>query len=134
VERVLLTDGCADPYNPKTIRASMGAIFDRRFSPVSIPELIELKAGRRNGFAEGYSKAVKVIGTAAGSDCTDISKVCLNNSIIAIGSEGCGLSDEILALCDEMARVPMSPGCESLNVAVAAAIVMWEARRRGEPD
>ena len=48
---------------------------------------------------------------------------------MAIGSEGRGLSRELLALCDGELIIPMRPGCESLNAAVAAAIVMWELQR-----
>ncbi len=51
-------------------------------------------------------------------------------AVLAIGSEGRGLSDEVLALCDETVRIPMSPRCESLNAAVAASVlILWEAYR-----
>ena len=50
-------------------------------------------------------------------------------AVLAIGSEGRGLSDEVLALCDETVRIPMSPRCESLNAAVAASVLLWEAYR-----
>ncbi|MBD9196838.1 MAG: RNA methyltransferase, partial [Clostridiales bacterium] len=51
-----------------------------------------------------------------------------------IGSEGRGLTEELLALCDGTVRIPMSPRCESLNAAVAASVLLWEAYRGEEMD
>jgi TrmH family RNA methyltransferase len=48
---------------------------------------------------------------------------------ILIGGEGAGLRDEVVAACDERVTIPMSPRVESLNVAVAAAILLYTARR-----
>ena len=50
----------------------------------------------------------------------------MKNAVVAIGSEGRGLSAELLRLCDGELIIPMAPGSESLNAAVAAAIVLWE--------
>ena len=52
---------------------------------------------------------------------------------IAIGSEGRGLSAEMLALCDATVRIPMAEHCESLNAAAAAAVLLWELARRDAP-
>ena len=48
---------------------------------------------------------------------------------MAVGSEGRGLSAEVLAACDRTVRIPMDPRCESLNAASAAAVLLWEAAR-----
>jgi TrmH family RNA methyltransferase len=48
---------------------------------------------------------------------------------VAIGSEGRGLSAEVLAVCDRTVRIPMNSRCESLNAAAAAAVLLWEAAR-----
>ena len=53
----------------------------------------------------------------------------LQNAAVAIGSEGKGLSEELLGLCRETLLIPMQPDSESLNAAVAAAIIMWEMSR-----
>ena len=53
----------------------------------------------------------------------------LTRAAVAIGSEGRGLSQELLALCDGTVRIPMSPRCESLNAAVAASVLLWEGYR-----
>ena len=52
-----------------------------------------------------------------------------SRAALAIGSEGRGLSDEALALCDQTIRIPMSERCESLNAAIAATVLLWEAYR-----
>jgi len=120
VSAVILTDDCADPYNPKTVRATMGAIFRQRICRLDMPGLTAL-----------IENGTKMIGAVTGSDSDSkrVTDAVLRNSIIAIGSEGSGLSDEILALCDEKVSIPMAAGCESLNAAVAAAIIIWEAQR-----
>jgi TrmH family RNA methyltransferase len=58
--------------------------------------------------------------------------VTLHSAAVAIGSEGRGLSSELLALCDDRIIIPMAPTSESLNAAVAAAVIMWEAGRGGK--
>jgi TrmH family RNA methyltransferase len=51
--------------------------------------------------------------------------------VLAVGSEGKGLSEELLALCHRTVKIPMNPGCESLNAAMAATVALWE-RCRGK--
>ena len=119
ISGVILTGSCADPYNPKTIRASMGAIFRQKIVCMGIAGLKELK---ENG--------IRFIGAALDEGCRDVRDVNLKGSIIAIGSEGRGLSAEVLDLCDEKVTIPIIPECESLNAAVSAAIIMWESVRR----
>ena len=114
---VILTGGCADPYNPKAIRASMGAVFRQRIHSMSLSELTELKIG-----------GVRFTGAALQEGCRNILDVNLGGAIVAIGSEGRGLSEELLALCDEKITIPIAPECESLNAAIAAAIIIWQAR------
>lgn len=116
---VILTGGCADPYNPKTIRASMGAIFRQ---PVSVMDL--------DGIRMLKAKGIRLCGAALGEKCRDVREVTFKNTAVVIGSEGRGLTEEMLGLCDETIKIPMSPKSESLNAAVAAAIIMWEANMR----
>ena len=116
VGSLILTGDCADPYNPKTIRATMGAIFRQNIRHMSGAALAGLKAD-----------GARFIGAAPGGQSKDVSTVQLKNTIIAIGSEGRGLSGEVLALCDEIVTIPIAPACESLNAAVAAAILMYLA-------
>ena len=119
IKSVILTEGCADIYNPKTIRASMGAIFKQRVYTMSNDEISNLK-----------QSGAKLIGAENKECAIDITKADLSNSIIMLGNEGQGISKELLTLCDEMVKIPISTGSESLNVAVAGSIIMWEVGGR----
>ena len=68
-------------------------------------------------------------GTALRQDTVDVRAVDYSRCALAIGSEGKGLSQQMLEFCDRTVRIPMSPHCESLNAAAAAAVVLWEAAR-----
>jgi len=117
IKNIILSGTCADIYNPKTVRATMGAIFRQNICNMSIDELRLLK-----------ESGVTFIGAALGEDSKVFDEVDLRRSLIAIGSEGKGLSEEVLKLCDEKVRIPISQDCESLNAAAAAAILMWSAK------
>lgn len=116
---LLLLPGCADPYSPKTLRSSMGAVFRCKLwqtEGTAMKELLE-----RSG--------IPLYGAALRQDTLDAREVDYTPSAIAIGSEGRGLCEEVLALCDHTIRIPMSERCESLNAAIAAAVLLWESYR-----
>lgn len=117
IDEVLLCGQCADLYNPKTVRATMGAIFRQRVFEV--------------GFDELKTLGLPLYGAAFSDTARDIRSFGLGERTcaVAIGSEGRGLSQELLSLCDGQIIIPMRPGSESLNAAVAAALVMWEMQR-----
>ena len=119
VKTVILCGACADVYSPKTARATMGAIFSQTIVRLSAAEAAALAAER----------GMKLYGAALSPRAKDIREMELKNAIVAIGSEGRGLSDELLGLCDGELIIPMAPGSESLNAAVAASIVLWEMAR-----
>ncbi|NLV86934.1 MAG: RNA methyltransferase [Clostridiales bacterium] len=118
-ELVILVGDCADIYNPKTVRATMGAVFRQKVSLMSIGELKDYVS--RNG--------LRLIGAALSDKAEDIRKIDMGNTAVAIGSEGSGLSKELLSICEGEVIIPMQPESESLNAAVAASIVMWEMSR-----
>ena len=118
IKGVIMTGACADPYNPKSVRASMGAIFRQSIYKAGTGELTAL---RDNG-----ARFVR----AEPGDAPPLSREMVKNAIIAIGSEGRGLSDGVRELCAEGFTIPIDPQCESLNAAVAAAIIMWESQTR----
>lgn len=119
MDSVILTGECADIYNPKTIRATMGAVFRQRVLSMSREELRD--------YLSRYG--MKLYGAALSEKSRDIRSIELNDTAVAIGSEGKGLSEVLLSLCDGQLIIPMSKACESLNAGVAAAIVMWELTR-----
>ena len=76
---------------------------------------------------------IPLYGAALRQDTLDARDIPEGKAAIAIGSEGRGLSAEVLALCDATARIPMAEHCESLNAAAAAAVLLWELARRDAP-
>lgn len=116
---LLLVNACADLYNPKTVRATMGAVFRCPVWSCGVEELRELLA----------ASGLPLHGAALRSDTVDARTVDHSRCAIAIGSEGKGLSPEMLAACDKTVLIPMSEHCESLNAAIAASVLLWEAAR-----
>ena len=116
---LVLLPGCADPYSPKTVRSSMGAVFRSSVWTADAGELKEVLD----------RSAIPLYGAALRHDTLDARAVDYSRAALAIGSEGRGLSEEMLALCDKTIRIPMTERCESLNAAIAAAVLLWEAYR-----
>ena len=116
---LILLPGCADVYSPKTVRATMGAIFRRPVYAMTAGEMKELLT--RSG--------IPLYGAALRQDTVDAREADYSRCAIAIGSEGRGLRDEVLALCNRTIRIPMSARCESLNAAIAASVLLWESYR-----
>ena len=115
---VVLLDGCADPWNWKTVRASMGAVF-------RVPVL----QGDWETVRDACRAANIPIGVTALSDrAVDIRTADVKKMAIVIGSEGRGVRPQVLQEADAELIIPMNPHCESLNAAIAAAIVMWQMR------
>ena len=119
IDAVVLTGACADPWGPKTVRATMASAFRQ---PVLTVPAEQLRAFLDNHGLPLYGAALT---ETARSACS----VPLSRAAVAIGSEGSGLSAELLALCDGQVIIPMAPGRDSLNAAVAASILMWEMVR-----
>lgn len=116
---LLLVNGCADPYGPKVVRASMGACFRLPVFEVT-----------PDGLAGLLKKAeLPLYATALGKDTVDIKTADLSRSAVVIGSEGRGVSRPLLERCEKTLKIPMRQRCESLNAAVAASIVLWEMGR-----
>ena len=119
MDRVILLPGCADPYNPKTVRATMGAVFRMPLSEMGYPELKQFSL--ENG--------ISLYAAALDADAEDVRAVKLQRAAAVVGSEGSGISREARALCQGCVKIPMAGRCESLNAAVAAAILMWEMNK-----
>lgn len=115
---VALSKGCVDLYNPKTVRGTMGAIFH---VPVSreVDSVEFLRAARERGFT---SVAAMPDGGEPPRKLPD------GKIIIVVGSEGSGLPDEVVEACGHRVTIPSA--APSLNAAVAAAILLYEAHSR----
>ena len=116
---VALLEGCADPYNHKTVRATMGAIFRREVTQTTWAEVS----------AKCKAAGIPVGVTALSDRAMDLRQEKMNDMAVVIGSEGRGVRQEVLQGADKELIIPMNPHCESLNAAVAATIVMWEMNR-----
>ena len=116
---VVLLEGCADPYSHKVVRSSMGAVFRTGVAEASWEQV-----------AAACKKAgIPVAVTALSDRAEDIRKAELNRCAVVIGSEGQGVRKEILSSADMELIIPMNERCESLNAAIAAAIVMWQMKQ-----
>lgn len=123
-DAVLLGGACADPFSPKTLRASMGACG--RLPLAKVPVLADGLAGLR---AAGITCLAAALYNSRPLDAFDPARpggVCL-----VIGSEGQGLTDAAIAACDAAVRIPISPLVESLNASVAGSVLLWHFRRGG---
>lgn len=117
---LILLPGCADPWSPKTVRATMGACFRLPVWEATLEEALSLFA--RSG--------LPLYATALRDDTLDLRELSPDKAAIAIGSEGHGVSQALLDACSATVKIPMSDRCESLNAAVAGAVVLWEFARK----
>ncbi len=117
-QRLILSRDCADIYHPKTVRASMGTLFDTVIDRVEdLPDCIQgLKTSGRRVFAATLRQNAKVLGEFS----------LKSGDTAVIGNEGHGLSPEVTDACTDALIIPMSERAESLNAAVAASVLMWE--------
>ena len=116
---VALLEGCADPYSHKVVRASMGAVFRNPVQQTTWQEVKEKCA----------EKKIPVAVTALSDQAVDLREARLSEMAVVIGSEGQGVRKEILENAGQELIIPMNPRCESLNAAIAAAIVMWQMQK-----
>jgi TrmH family RNA methyltransferase len=107
---VALSDGCADPTGPKALRASMGSVFRVPLSEFDEPQ------GRRIALVPSGGIPLPELDSSG-------------DVVLVLGAEREGLPPEVLERCDEQASIPQPGGGESLNVAVAGAIALYELAR-----
>jgi TrmH family RNA methyltransferase len=120
---VLLCGRCADVFSPKTVRATMGALFTGEIFVCTdtVATVEALKAQDHRVIAAALNENAYTLGDF-GIEKTDI---------FAVGNEGNGLSEEVINACSMTAIIPMSGKTESLNAAIASAVLLWEAKRGG---
>lgn len=114
---VALGAGCADPYGPKATRASMGAVF--RVPLNLVP-----------GVGDVVDGSATVVALDAGADVALHEVALTDASVLCIGGERAGLSDEVRARADVVVSIPQRPDVDSLNAGVAASIVLYEWQRQ----
>lgn len=113
---LFLLNHCADPYNPKTVRATMGACFRLPCREVDLDGL--------TGFLAAEDLPLYAAALQAGS--LDVRQAALGRCAVVVGNEGHGVSSAVLDACGGTVIIPMRERCESLNAAAAAAVLLWE--------
>ena len=121
---LILIDDCVDPFSVEAVRASMGALFTQRIAAARWPEFIGwLRAGPG-----------ELVGTSLKTDIDYQAPRYRAPTFILIGNEAQGLPADYEAACDRLVRMPMLGKADSLNAAVAAAVMAYEVlnQRRAE--
>ena len=120
LKQILISKGTTDPYNPKVIRSTMGAIF--RVKIIECEDLKEtLKKLQENNF--------KVMVTDLNTD-KSMYDIKLQKNVIVVGNEANGVSEEIKNLADTKVIIPMFGKTESLNASVATGVILYEYVRQ----
>jgi TrmH family RNA methyltransferase len=118
---VILLGTSADPLSGPAIKASMGSLF-------AVP--VVAVAGQAELLAWAAGSGLRLVALTGAGD-TDLWQASLPRPmLVLLGNEGAGLPDELLAAADQAVRISMTGTAESLNVAAAAAVVLYEIRRR----
>ena len=119
IDTIVTSLDTVDYYNVKTLRASEGMVFNINIVEKDLNELLpELKNTHR-------------IYTTNVVNGTDVSKIDVNKPYaIVMGNEGNGVKREIADMCDEAIYIPMNNNCESLNVAIATSIILYEFSKK----
>lgn len=113
---VILLDQSTDPYDPSAVRGSMGALFDLKVVRCSLEEFAAWKGKTR----------VPVVGTSGTAQMDYHEYRYPLEMVLLMGSERQGLQERHLALCDALVRIPMVGKSDSLNLAVATAVTLYE--------
>ncbi|NWF60953.1 MAG: RNA methyltransferase [Fischerella sp.] len=116
-----LSEDSVDLDNPKVLRATAGQWFRL---PMAVS--LDLKATVQ----EAKQAGMQIIATLPSATLTYWEVDWCQPSLILLGNEGAGLSAELAAMADKSAKIPLSSGVESLNVAIAAALMLYEAQRQ----
>ncbi|MBQ8807672.1 MAG: RNA methyltransferase [Clostridia bacterium] len=123
---VVLTNGSCDLYNPKIIRATMSGVF-------SVP--VVQNAESRQVIEYFRSNGYKIVAGALSEDAVDFYSSDLSGKVlIIIGNEGSGVTGKTLSLCDSVLKIPMRSDAESLNAAVAGAVMIYECYRQNSKN
>lgn len=118
INKIILIGNCTDPYDPTALRASMGGIFSKEIIKISQDDFLNWVK----------QQGINAIGTADSADIDYRSYSFPTDMILVMGSEREGLPGKISEACNEIVRIPMQGSCDSLNLAVATGILLYEIR------
>lgn len=125
MDAVLLTPACSNPLYRRSIRVSMGTVFQIPWTYIGR----DATQWPGDGMNLLESFGFKTVAMALTDDSVSIDEPCLKSAdklAVILGTEGDGLSSDTIARCDYTVRIPMSHGVDSLNVAAASAVAFWQ--------
>lgn len=125
MDAVLLTPACSNPLYRRSIRVSMGTVFQIPWTYIG--RNTTQWPGDGMNLLESFG--FKTVAMALTDDSVSIDEPCLKSAdklAVILGTEGDGLSSDTIARCDYTVRIPMSHGVDSLNVAAASAVAFWQ--------
>ena len=129
MDAVVLTPSCGDPLCRRTVRVSMGTVFQVPWTRISEDPAQWPQPGLERLRALGFKTAALALSDRSVS--IDDPRLAAEEKLaLILGTEGDGLSPHTIAQCDYTVRIPMSHGVDSLNVAAAGAVAFWQLRRR----
>ncbi|MBQ6371993.1 MAG: RNA methyltransferase [Oscillospiraceae bacterium] len=129
MDAVLLTPACSDPLYRRSVRVSMGTVFQVPWAYIGQ----DLSDWPDPGFELLRGMGFKTAAMALRDDAISIDSPALageNRLAVILGTEGDGLADGTIASCDYTVRIPMYHNVDSLNVAAASAVAFWELRHK----
>ncbi|MBN2899265.1 MAG: RNA methyltransferase [Clostridia bacterium] len=116
IKDIFLVKGTTDPYSTKVLRSTMGSIFDVRLHMLDTDEVI--------AYAEQHG--IRLVVTSLDASLYHYELAVQDKLAIVIGNEGNGVSKEFLEAADDLIKIPIYGGAESLNASVAAGIVLYD--------
>ena len=125
IDAVLLTPACSDPLYRRSVRVSMGTVFQIPWTFLEDESTSYIEQIKNLGF-----RTVAMALTDNSIRIDDQQLLAEDKLAIVLGSEGDGLAEKTIATCDYTVRIPMSHDVDSLNVAAASAVAFWELRKR----
>ena len=129
IDAVLVTPSCCDPLCRRAVRVSMGTVFQVPWTQIGETPADWPGAGLARLSALGFKTAALAL-TDRSVPIDDPALMAEERLALILGTEGDGLAPETIARCDYTAKIPMSHGVDSLNVAAASAVAFWQLRAR----
>ncbi len=121
VDGIVISQNCVDVYNPKVVRSTMASIFN---IPIYFDDI------RRTAVHKMKETGIKIISGSLQTECSVFDADLKGRCAVVIGNEANGITEEIIGLSDELVKIPILGKAESLNAAVAGAVMAYERMRQ----
>lgn len=125
IKHIFVSNGSVDLFNPKVIQSSMGIGYDINIRYTT--NLLELIKSLQN-------QKIKVLAACCNPSSQNINKVNLKNCCVVLGNEGNGIKSNVISQCNQSIYIPLAANVDSLNLAVAASIIMYQMKYANYQD